>query len=291
MSFRSCAASRERVCVSEMSGENPPCHTPGSLQGPGQPQLLQSQPLLPQWAPGTSSILWAPVKLGVWENLIIWEYIGTFLGSGCCITHVSLILQILRERFLILGHSPLKRYRTACSGWTVMSDTPLARRGGRAPGGAAGVGEPGCAHTFHTASCTCACLTSPTCNISLVLTLPHSQAGPSGVTADQFIALFGIPSISKSTPNFAWVCRERGHSTDGIGTAESLPLVFSSCHSGEILLFSRLTAALALSLHFLLPCQKHKQNVKWASFPLFSMLVHNDATTALLLVSQLLWNW
>lgn len=44
----------------------------------------------------------------------------------------------------------------------------------------------------------------PTCNISLlVLTLPESQAGSSSVTADQFNALFGIPSITKTTANLA----------------------------------------------------------------------------------------
>lgn len=49
-------------------------------------------------------------------------------------------------------------------------------------------------------------LPAPNCSISLlVLTLPHSQAGSSLVTADQFNALFGTPSITKATASFACV--------------------------------------------------------------------------------------
>lgn len=103
-------------CVSQMPGEDPLSHAPGE---PGRDRhglgCSSHSHCLLRGAPATSNILWVSVKLGVWKNLIIREDTGTFLGSGCCITHASLILQILREHFLILGRSPLKRYRTACS--------------------------------------------------------------------------------------------------------------------------------------------------------------------------------
>lgn len=80
----------------------------------------------------------------------------------------------------------------------MMSDTSLARqlqgrRAGRAPG----------SH-FTLWVAHGRVLPAPNCNISLlVLTLPLSQAGSSVITADQFTALFGIPSIAKTTADFA----------------------------------------------------------------------------------------
>lgn len=80
---------------------------------------------------------------------------------------------------------------------------------GGSPGGAAGAGEPGCAHTGSRLTLRAVrvqVFPAPNCSISLlVLTLPHSQAGSSLVTADQFNALFGTPSITKATASFACV--------------------------------------------------------------------------------------
>lgn len=121
------------------------------------------------------------------------------------------------------------------------------------------------------------------CNISLLmLVLLKSYVGFSVVTADQFNALFSVPCITKTTTNFA--CKPEFEENAALvlmvlgPQLHSLALFFRFCHSSEILLFSRLRAALAFSLHSLLPCQKHKQNFKRASFPLFSTLVHNDVT-------------
>lgn len=113
-----------------------------------------------------------------------------------------------------------------------------------------------------------------------MLVLLNSYVGFSVVTADQFNALFSIPCITKTTTNFA--CKPEFEENAALVLMvlqlHSLALFLSFCHSCEILLFSRLRAALAFSLHLLPPCQKCKQNFKWASFPLFSTLVHNDVT-------------
>lgn len=108
-------------------------------------------------------------------------------------------------------------------------------------------------------------LLAQNCNISLLmLVLLNSYVGFSVVTADQFNALFSIPCITKTTTNFA--CKPEFEENAALVLMvlqlHSLALFFSFCHSCEILLFSRLRAALAFSLHSLLPCQKCKQNFK-----------------------------
>jgi len=94
--------------------------------------------------------------------------------------------------------------------------------------------------------------------------------------------LFSIPRVTETTTNFA--CEAEFEASAALvlmilgPQLHSSALFFSFCHSSEIHLFSRLRAALALSLLSLLPCQKRKQNFKRVSFPVFSKLVHNDVT-------------
>lgn len=102
-------------------------------------------------------------------------------------------------------------------------------------------------------------LLAQNCNISLfMLILLDSYVGFSVVTADRFHAVFSIPCITKTTTNFA--CKPEFEENAALvlmvlgWQLRAFAQAFSVCHSSEILLFSGLRTALALSLHSLLLC-------------------------------------